>query len=106
MTLFHCKAFGLNIASELLCPELLPGDAGNPEVYILYGRVPTSLENPEAEGLVYQAKPGLFLLKMDNIARYLVSEGTEVVIDRVADSRNDEIRLFLFGSVMGVLLQQ
>ena len=102
---FHYTAYGLNIESVLQCPELLPGEE-RPDVHIRYGHVPMDLDNPKAQGVLYQAKPNEFLLEIDGIARYLISDGTEIIIDRVSDSRDDEIRLFLCGAALGVLLLQ
>ena len=107
---FHYTAYGLKIESDIECPELLageetPGDGTEP-VRILLGKVPASLENPRANGVLYQARPGQFLLRLDHIAGYLVSNGAEIVIDRVPGSLDDEVRLFLLGSAFGALLHQ
>lgn len=103
--MFHYTAYGLHIASALECPELLPGE-GPPDVSIRYGSVPSALDNPKDTGVLYQAKPNHFLLTLDRIGRFLVSAGREVVIEPLPHSLEEEIRLFLFGSVFGALLHQ
>jgi len=75
-------------------------------IHIRYGSVPDALVDPRGQGVDYEAKPGQFLLWLDGIARYLVSEGKEIVIEPAPDSCEDEIRLFLLGSVLGALLHQ
>jgi len=46
------------------------------------------------------------LLKVPNVARYLVREGREVIIEAEDGAKDVEIRAFLTGSVFGALLQQ
>jgi len=99
-------AYGLRIASELPMPGLLPGSNRSPDVHIHYGRVPTDLPDPLGEGGYFQATPDTFLLKVPNIARYLVVNGREIVVDRVPNCPEEGLRLFLLGSAFGALLHQ
>jgi len=99
------RVHGLRVDSVLEFPELLPG-SGPPDASIRYGDVPLSLHDPLEQNAFFEAKPGHFLLKLDGIARFLVSEGKQILIDRSPDSRDDEIRLFLLGSALGALLHQ
>ena len=112
--MYHYSAHGLRILSELALPELYPlspGQAQTPpletrEVLIELGRTPESLHNPSSEALFYQAKPNQFLFKVDSIASYFVEEGKRITIQPAAQATEDEIRLFLLGSVFGALLHQ
>jgi hypothetical protein len=99
------QAFGLTIDSSLEIPELLPSE-GVPDVLIREGSVPETLENPKAFGVRFQASPGYFLLKVDNIAKYLVSEGCRVTIEAFPGVEARDIRLFLLNSVLGALVHQ
>jgi hypothetical protein len=56
--------------------------------------------------VAYEVSPREFLLHLPRIARYLVSDGQEIVIERQPASRDEDIHLFLFGSVFGALLHQ
>jgi hypothetical protein len=107
--LLKYTAFGLDITSEIPFPELQPqvGDeVDRPQVLIRYGTAVISLDDPRASGVLYQVKPGEFLLNVDRIARYFVSHGRQIIVDPVAGSQLDEVRLFLLGSPMGSLLYQ
>ena len=104
-TPYYYSAFGLNLASPLPCPELLPGPS-DPDVTIVYGMVPDTLPEPRKTGVCYQAAPGQLLLTVDGIARFLVQGGNQVVIERLSGCDEASLRLFLLGSVMGALLQQ
>jgi hypothetical protein len=99
------QGFGLTIGSSIEIPELLPAE-GEPDVLIREGSVPEALENPKSFGVRFQAKPGLFLLKVDNIAKYLVSEGRQVTIETFPGAEKRDIRLFLLSSVFGALVHQ
>ena len=52
----------------------------------------------------FQTTPGSLLLAIPEVARFLVVDGTEVRIERERDSREEDIRIFLLGSVLGALL--
>lgn len=108
MTLHHYFAHGLQIASELACPELRPMPATDqpPDVLIRLGETPPALENPTRQSVLYQAKPQHFLFKLDGIAHYWVYAGREIVIQPAAASSDDEIRLFMLGTAFAALLQQ
>jgi len=99
-------AYGLQIASELPLPELLPSAAAAPDVHIRYGAVPAELDNPVGQGVIYQARPGQLLLTLTGIANFLVSEGNAITIEPASESREEDIRLFLLGSSFGALLHQ
>jgi hypothetical protein len=99
------RAFGLTIGSSIALPELLPAE-GEPEVLIREGSVPEALENPKTVGVRFQARPGHFLLKVDNIAKYLVSEGRWITIEAFPGVEEGDIRLFLLGSAFGALIHQ
>jgi hypothetical protein len=101
------SAYGLNIASELPLPELRPGPEQSPDVSIRYGHVPASaMAGAEERGVTWQAAPGRLLIEMDDIARYLVVDGREIVIERCAGSADEDVRIFLLGSALAALLHQ
>ncbi len=100
------SAWGLAIDSSIELPLLQLGDGVAADVTIRFGTVPETLDNARHQGVCFQAFPGRFLLKLENIARYLVSDGCEILIDPVPDAESDAIRLFLLGSAIGALLHQ
>jgi hypothetical protein len=99
-------AFGLRIRSCLPLPELLPASGPGDDVVIVYGPVPEDLPEAAQKGVRYQAAPGRLLLKVDGVARFLVSEGRGVTIERDPAADDDDVRVFLLGSVLGALLHQ
>jgi hypothetical protein len=100
---FDYSLFGLHVRSDLQLPELLaapPG--GQPEVTIRLGEVPAGA-NP---GPGLQATDEGAVLTIDSIARYAIAEGAQITVDREPDAADANVRLYLLGSAMGVLLHQ
>ena len=79
---------GLRLRSEIELPELVPADetANQAEVRVVRAETPEALKNPINSGVLYQAAPSQFLLKMPNIARYLVRNGDEILVTPESDS--------------------
>lgn len=103
---FH-HAFGLAIESELPLPELLDGPADTPaDITISYGRVPDDLPDAVGRGVRYALAPGRLLLRVDGVARYLIANGRTITIERAPGAEDDDIRVFLLGSVFGAVLHQ
>lgn len=98
---FDYSLFGLHISSELRLPELLAVDhASEPQVHIRFGPV-----GPAAEAGL-QLIDGGAQLTIEDIARFAVTDGREITIDRDADVPDANVRLYLLGSAMGILLHQ
>ncbi len=87
----------------------LPGfvATGEPaDVTIEYGVVPDSLPGAAQVRVCTQARPGQFLLTVDRVAKYLVENGSRITIQPAPGATDDEVRLFLMGSVWSALLLQ
>ena len=87
-TKYQYEAFGLYITSSLRLPELLPTDFEHqPDVVIEFAKVPNQLENPVQIGVTYQTAPNLFLFTKEEVARYYVTDGKSILIERVEERR-------------------
>jgi hypothetical protein len=84
----------------------LPRGTGPAEVAIRRGPTPEPLAHPVVDSVLYQAAPGRLRLEVPNVATYLASDGTDVVVAAHHDAAANEVRLFLYGSVLGAILQQ
>jgi len=100
---FDYSVFGLHVRSELPLPELLaapPG--GQPDVIIRLGEVSPGVD----PGPGLQATDQGAVLTIDGIARYAIADGANIIVDPGAEVPETNIRLYLLGSAMGVLLHQ
>ncbi len=104
--LYYYYAFGLSIESEIECPLLSEGGRSTPDLVVRLGSVPHELENAQESASWYQISAGRFLLKVDQVARYLVSDGNEIMVETLPLANAKDVRLFLLGSAMGALLHQ
>lgn len=99
-------AFGLTIEAEFAIPELAAATPGTPDVVVRLGPVPKRLARVVGGGAVYQTDGEHFLLDLDHIARYLVSDGREIQIQLAPRASWTDVRVFLLGSCFGALLHQ
>jgi hypothetical protein len=94
------RAFGLSLLSEVELPELALANAPA-DVRI----VRAAIAEPSSRGGLEKIAGGA-LLNLPGVARFRISGGAEIVVepDIAASARN--VRLYLLGSAMGVLLHQ
>lgn len=97
-------AYGLTVVSELPCPELVTG-TGAPDVVIREGSVPMVLGGRTDGGICFETAPGRALVKLPGVARYLIRDGREVIVDRVKNGEDAAWRILLT-TCLGILLQQ
>ena len=102
----YYSGYGLTIKSDLRLPELEAACESESDVTIQLGSVPASLSNPVAEGVAWQAAPNQLLLRVHNVARYLITNGDTITIEPCASSGENDLRIFLLSSAWGALLHQ
>ncbi|MBR2718400.1 MAG: hypothetical protein IKB78_03765 [Clostridia bacterium] len=89
----HCfKAFGLKIASEI--PLALPEEMGEAEVVVRRERIAFQ---PETEGV---------RLEVAGVARFLIREGREILVDAGEDVKPELLGVYVLGSCMGAIQYQ
>jgi len=104
----HYHAFGLNILSAAACPELLPWDGnGQVDVTISDGKVPEARTGADGRPRWFEAAPNRLLLNIPHVARYRITDGRRIVIDRRRRADEAGVRLYLLGSAFsGLMLQR
>ena len=113
-------AYGLRIRSALALPfrSAPPLDEGcsaaecggaekraHADVTVRIGETPAQLPNPAGKRYRWEAAPGAFLMTVDDVARYLVTDGCDVLVEPLGGDERD-MGAFLIGPPFGALLQQ
>jgi hypothetical protein len=99
----YYSIFGLVIASDLELPELRPiaERATDPDIVISIG----DIADPEYAPGLYKRDEGA-LLNIDNVARYAIVGGANILVEPRPGTPLANVRLFLLGSAMGMLIHQ
>lgn len=103
---YNYHGCGLNIRSQIECPELISGNSTFPDIEIKWGKVPDSLPEIHGSSAVFQAMPNHFLLKINNIANYLIADGNSITVEPSPQADPNDVRVFLLGPAFGALLHQ
>ena len=99
------SAFGLAISSEVVLPELSPAVQETVDVEIVYGSLGEAYRMPCDETACGVFSPQAFLLRIAGVADYYVTNGASVVVQPWSNDPG-EVRVYLLGLVMGVIMQQ
>lgn len=95
--------FGLVISSELDLPELFEApNRGKADVFVRLGTIAAP---PDLIRGVHELDSGV-LIVVPGCARFLVSKGREILIEPEPEASPKNVRLFLLGSALGLLLHQ
>ena len=109
------RAYGLAIGSELHLPELPAderymgddsGEASLCDVNIRLGATPEHVDEFRTSSPTHEASAEHLLLRIDGVARYLVSHGRQITVDPDAAASEHDVRVFLLGTCFGALLHQ
>lgn len=76
------------------------------DVTIRAGAVPLSLDGATASGPTWQIEGRRFLLRIPDIARFLLSDGNDIQFEPEPGADEADIPVFILGTVLGVLLHQ
>lgn len=103
------KAFGLNITSDIPLPEfplsnLYSHDIADVEIHTR----DLSQVWTEAGGVdnSFIAKENNVMFHIADVAIYLIENGNEISVSPFSGSNVDQVRLYLLGTCMGIVLQQ
>jgi HPr Serine kinase C-terminal domain/AAA domain len=101
------RVSGLSVASEIDLPGLIAAvPARAPQVTIRRGAVPESLPDPDSSGLTWQIAGKQFLMRIPDIARFLLNDGSEIVVEPESEAGVADLPIFILGTVFGILLHQ
>lgn len=99
---------GLSVGSEVVLPGLVANEAtgGRPDVTVRKSQVPMALEGAVASGPTWQIADDRFLLRIPDVARFLLTGGHDIAFEPEADTPPRDIAIFIIGTAFGILLHQ
>jgi len=101
------RAAGLCLGSEIALPGMIGMEPrADPDIHIRVGGVPERLPDTAVSGPTWQIEEQRFLLRVPDVARFLVSGGREIRVAPEAGTPLSDITIFLSGTVLGILLHQ
>jgi hypothetical protein len=100
------RAAGLHIESGLALPGLCPAPAGDApaDVVVRVGEIAPSLPDPLERGANWELVAGALLLSIPGVARFLVREAGEIVVDPAAGTAAHDLAAFVAGPLLGLFL--
>lgn len=104
--MYKYKAFGLNIHSEIFLPELVTHKSKTPDLTIKYGNFDIHSGDTIVEGENFRVTENTIYRFWDNIGKFKIVNGNEIIINPVLDINNLILRSFILGTVMASLLYQ
>ena len=101
------RAYGLWVRSPIALPFVpVPAPpAGEPDVTLRIGATPEALPTPADKRGLWETAPDAFLMDVPGVARYLVTDGRDILVEPRGGSDHD-VSIFLTGSMFAALLQQ
>jgi hypothetical protein len=106
---FYYQLGGLSVGSEIALPGALPLVKGMApvDVTIRLGRLPESLPLPAVvDRYHHPVSSGVLLLTIPRVARYLISQGRDILVEPADDVATEEVQGFLGGWAFGSLCHQ
>ncbi len=104
--MYSYTAYGLNICSAVLLPELQVSTHQIADVVIKFGKVDLSLPEPEPAWDYFHLDGDLAYLYWKVVGKFLVKSGHEIIIEPLPDVEEQVLRLPLLGAVLAMLLHQ
>ncbi len=93
---------GNSKALDTLTLNLLPWLS----IFVNQGEIPDILPGATHQGVLWQAAPGRFLLKVPKVAKYLVEDGSRVTIEPVLGASQDLLSRFFKMTPLAALMYQ
>lgn len=105
--MYKYLGFGLHIASEIECPELLLSDFEHADITFTIGKTPNQIVNEDDAKIPFSSiNKNEYLLDIQNICKYYAAFGTTIVAEPADGTDDRSIRLFGLGVVMAAILYQ
>ncbi|MFH0783240.1 MAG: hypothetical protein V2B20_15000 [Pseudomonadota bacterium] len=103
---YFYRAFGLILCSDLAIPELQSTVEQKADVTISIAPLSAKFHGGDNKEFHFSSGFNYFYLQLKNVAKYLITNGCQITIDPISGTTAGQMRLYLLGTSMGVLLHQ
>lgn len=105
---YNYKAFGLKIRSEIFLPELvnIQESIDIPNLHIKFEDLSSLWDHSSESGRVTAIKDDLLMFRVPDLAIFGVKGGRYIKISPLSMVDDGELRLFVLGTCMGIVLMQ
>lgn len=102
------KIYGLKLKSDIPIHNKLTIDKSNNEidVYVTLGKTNNSFTTPDYTCGIFKFSKYRAYFNIQNVASYEVLNGSKIIIEPSTNSNLEEIKKYLIGSALGILLFQ
>jgi hypothetical protein len=99
---------GLRVASDFPLPGAIPQtcESAAADVSIRHGSVPMALNGASESGPTWEMAGETFLLRGPRLARFLITAGRAIVVEKEPGVTDHDAAAFVLGSAFGILLHQ
>lgn len=109
MDKYYYRVYGLEIESEIEINEFINIDKitdRSSKIQFLYGQVPLDIISKIKRGELIQKSAEEVYLYIEGVATYYIANGNKVVIDIYNNEDKNIVKIYLLGSVLGILMIQ
>lgn len=102
------KAFGLSISSDIYFPELetISHQIESTDIDIRIGDLTSLYFEPNGEPVQFIFNKNYIAFQFSDVATFFIQDGKSITVSPIKEADEDQIRLYILGTCMGVLLIQ
>jgi Serine kinase of the HPr protein, regulates carbohydrate metabolism len=104
--MFHYKAFGLSIHSEIEVEEFIPYESESADLVINAGAIPEDFTGKGTSTPNRRININRYYLHIPQVSEYYAENGNHIIVNPYHHVNPEEIKLYLLGSCMGAILFQ
>jgi hypothetical protein len=99
------QAYGMNICSEIACPELMRSE-DTVDVRVVVDKIEPFCNPADRFWLEYKIEEDAIWISLDGLATFLICSGKKIVVDLVDSGAEDIVRYYLLHSAFCALMFQ
>lgn len=102
------KAFGLNLLSEIILPELpqINKQSDKPDVLITIDDLSELWLEIAGQPNQFLVRDNLVMFQLPNLATFAIRDGNRISVSPMNEADENEIRIYILGTCMGTILMQ